>query len=61
MLGQIRVDLFLVPDVISRSQNGNPHVKQFFHQRGRDAEAGGGVFAVGQHQIRLADSQQGRE
>src|ERR1700683_4297081 len=44
-------DLALVPDVVAGSDYIDIQLEEFFGERGRYAEAGGGVFAVGDDEI----------
>jgi len=45
--------LFLVPDVVAGGDDVGAKVEEFFSERGRDAEAAGGVFAVDDGEVDL--------
>ena len=44
-------DLLLVPDMISRGEHLDAQAQELFHDGRRDAEAGGGIFGIGDDQI----------
>ena len=45
-------DLAFVPDVIPGGHHVDTEIEEFFGDGRRNAEASGGIFAVGDHQIR---------
>ena len=49
--GHVFEDLFFVPDVIAGGDHVGAEVEEFFRDRGRDAEASGGVFAVDDEEV----------
>ena len=52
-VGHLKIfdDLALVPNVISGGHHVDTEIEKLFGQRRRDAEASGGIFAVGNDQI----------
>ena len=46
-------DFLAVPDVIAAGENLDAGAQQFFDDARSDAEAGSGILAVGDHQIKL--------
>jgi hypothetical protein len=51
---QVFDDLFAVPTVVSAGENLDSHPKKLFGEAWSDAEAGSGVFAIGDAEIDLA-------
>ena len=49
--GHVLEDLALVPDVVAGGDDVRSHVEDFFGERGGDAEAAGGVFAVDDEEV----------
>ena len=52
-VGRLKVvnNLAFVPDVVAGGHHVDAEIEEFFGERRRDAEAGRGVFAVGDYQI----------
>ena len=46
-------DFLAVPDVIAAGENGDAGAEQLLGEARRDAEAGGGVLAIGDDQVQL--------
>ena len=51
MSGQVRHDLFLIPDVIAGGQDIDSPIEQFIGNLGRDAKPAGGILAVQNREI----------
>ena len=49
--GHVFEDLFFVPDVIAGGDDMGSEVEEFVGDRGREAEAAGGIFAVDNEEI----------
>ena len=49
--GHVFEDFFLVPDVVAGGDDVGAEIEEFFCERGGDAEAAGGVFAVDDEEV----------